>query len=242
MPPGRQQKKSRDKGPLTRPGSPVIAPLNPGQLRPLVSPFPPLGSPLTASAGRPGPSGPPHFLNRSERVNYLFPQACVNPASFPRAFTPTLFDPISGFHPDNRQKSSGFHPDTYTSNKTNRRLQVVRTAGSVNKPTGTKKPNHRRKSLPEGIAQRSDFATPRTRTDFQRLRRCETVLQERLDRRQVFASTFPVPSEAVDLTAAENTQAGQRRPLEGPLRFAFSGRHFLECRRERKILLDGISL
>ena len=27
---GRQQKKSRDKVPLTRPGSPVIAPLNPG--------------------------------------------------------------------------------------------------------------------------------------------------------------------------------------------------------------------
>ena len=98
MPPGRQQKKSRDKGPLTRPGSPVIAPLNPGQLGPLVSPFAPLGSPLTASAGRPGPFRPPHFSNRRERVNCLFPQACVILGSFPRLFTSQPFRAIAPIH------------------------------------------------------------------------------------------------------------------------------------------------
>ena len=37
--PPTKELKSRDKGPLTHPGSPVIAPLNPRSARPLVSPF-----------------------------------------------------------------------------------------------------------------------------------------------------------------------------------------------------------
>ena len=43
--------KSRDEGPLTRPGSPVIAPLNPGQLGPLVSPFLASQRPFRAGVG-----------------------------------------------------------------------------------------------------------------------------------------------------------------------------------------------
>ena len=137
MPPGRQQKKSRDKGPLTRPGSPVIAPLNPGQLEPLVFTFPPLGSPLTASAGRPGPSGPPHFSKRPERVNSLFPQACVILGIFPRLFTiPPQGHSSTIFHTPPLDSSTICH--THTSRRQVEDLQVVGAARSVDKSTGFK--------------------------------------------------------------------------------------------------------
>ena len=71
----------------------------------LNSPFPPLGSPLRASADRPGPFRPPHLLNRSERVNRLFPQACVIWGSFPRTKPPP---PKGGFSHKTTPPPPGF--------------------------------------------------------------------------------------------------------------------------------------
>ena len=72
--------------------------------KPLGSPFPPLSGPSAASARRVGPSPAPES---SEAVNRLFPQACVNPASFPRLFgipppadSPTIRDTLTSSRSD----------------------------------------------------------------------------------------------------------------------------------------------
>ena len=69
-------------------------------------------------------------------------------------------------------------------------LQVVRTTRPVDKIKRTKTPEHRRKSPPGRVAQRSGFATIRCLMWFQGLRRCETVLQHQFDWRYLCAARF----------------------------------------------------
>ena len=66
------------------------------------SPFLALGSPLTASTGRFWTLLPPlHFLSRPERASRLFPQACVNRGTFPRAFTTHTVRAFTTLFPSN---------------------------------------------------------------------------------------------------------------------------------------------
>ena len=80
----------------------------------------------------PGGGAAPHAPESSEDVNRLFPQACVNPGSFPRANRTHI-------NPENTDK-----PNTHTSSKTNRRFTSSSSGwscGQINQiKTGTRKP------------------------------------------------------------------------------------------------------
>ena len=153
-----------------------------------------------ASSDRSGPFPPFRFLNRHELVNRLFPQACVNRGSFPRAFTPHTF---RAFTPLSPSILRAFTPHLHIVRQVVEE-QVVGAAGSVEtriREFQNPKPRIEGAVLawefdvyegkrgavtgwgihPDAVTQRSGFATPRRRTGFQGVRCCETVLQKRFD-------------------------------------------------------------
>ena len=138
---------------------------------------PALGSPFPASqrlvSGLSAPGwvlGIPQGAESSEAANRLFPQPCVNPGRFPRAFTKIWAEIFE-------------HSPRHSCSKTSSRRTSSRSATTVENGPGKKtkvkttriafaKARVKRLVWPKG-----SFRPGHGRTGFQGFRRCETVLQ-----------------------------------------------------------------